>query len=118
VVERRCIKAPSCSCTQYVLIAKYIERAADHLVEYAKLSPNKSVAKELYEATSRVAEAQGDVEKKVLRALTAVKSLSTCLQYSGEDLGLLHVVRILDYLEDVLEEFIDLSLLDAERVEL
>jgi len=117
VVERRCTKAPSRSCTQYVLIARYIERAADHLVEYAKLSPNKSVAKELYEVASRVAEAQGDVEK-VLRALAAVKSLSTRLQYSGEDLGLLHVVRVLDYLENVLEEFIDLSLLDAERVEL
>jgi len=75
------------------------------------------VAKELYEAASRVAEAQGDVEK-VLRTLAAVKSLSTRLQYSGEDLGLLHVVRILDYLENVLEEFIDLSLLDAEKVEL
>jgi len=119
VVERRCTKAPSRSCTQYVLIARYIERAADHLVEYAKLSPNKSVVKELYEAASRVAEAQGDVEK-IFRALALIKSLSTRLQYSGsgEELGLLHVVRVLDYLENILEEFIDLSMLDAERVEL
>jgi len=58
VVERRCTKAPSRSCVQYV-IARYIERVADHLVEYAKLSPNRFVAKELYEAAFRVAEAQG-----------------------------------------------------------
>jgi len=42
MIERLCHKYPTGLCASYVQLARYVERAADHIVELARLEPPRS----------------------------------------------------------------------------
>lgn len=110
MIERLCYKYPTGSCVRHVQLARYIERAADHLVELAALEPKRELVGALKGAVDEFSRksSTGDLAA-VFDLIDSLNKMRFVLrQYAEDELTMLHADRIIDYLINAAEIYIDL----------
>lgn len=120
MIERLCYKYPTSSCVRHVQLARYIERAADHVVELAKLEPPRELVLLLREAAAEFAKASSSNELKSALAFleTIDRARFLAQQKAGDEVVLIHADRILDYLANAIEVYMDMVACKSPSLEI
>jgi len=110
MIERLCHKYPTGLCASYVQLARYVERAADHIVELARLEPPKELIGALRDAVAEfVRSSSADDLRSVFAFIEATKKTRFLLQQLARDeITMLHADRVVDYLTNAAEVYIDM----------
>jgi hypothetical protein len=93
-----------------VQLARYVERAADHIVELARLEPPKELIGALRDAVAEfVRSSSADDLRSVFAFIEATKKTRFLLQQLARDeITMLHADRVVDYLTNAAEVYIDM----------
>ncbi|MFB6490156.1 MAG: AbrB/MazE/SpoVT family DNA-binding domain-containing protein [Thermoproteus sp. AZ2] len=120
MIERLCYKYPTSSCVRHVQLARYIERAADHVVELAKLEPPRELVLLLKEAATEFARASSSGELKSALAFleTIDRARFLAQQRAGDEVVLIHADRVLDYLANAIEVYMDMAACRTPNLEI
>ncbi len=116
-VNRLCARRPCPRCVFYVQLARFLERAVDHVVELQRERARADVWHIL-------AKASGDLRKAVesggvaglfdfLRRAPSVRF--TLMQMVDRQLQALHAMRVLDYLVNSAEVYLDLAIFQSSK---
>ncbi|WP_053240253.1 hypothetical protein [Pyrobaculum islandicum] len=91
-------------------MARYYERAADHLAALASEGVEKPLFRLLADAIAGLERARGSVEDILdyLKSLGRLRHIA--LEMAQREREAIHVVRVLDYLENSAEVYIDMAL--------
>jgi PhoU domain. len=110
MIERLCHKYPTGLCASYVQLARYVERAADHIVELARLEPPRELIGALRDAVAEfVRSSSADDLRSVFAFIEATKKTRFLLQQLARDeITMLHADRVVDYLTNAAEVYIDM----------
>ncbi|MCI4464477.1 MAG: phosphate uptake regulator PhoU [Thermoproteus sp.] len=110
MIERLCHKYPTGLCASYVQLARYVERAADHIVELARLEPPRELIGALRDAVAEfVRSSSADDIRSVFAFIEATKKTRFLLQQLARDeITMLHADRVVDYLTNAAEVYIDM----------
>ena len=110
MIERLCHKYPTGLCASYVQLARYVERAADHIVELARLEPPRELIGALRDAVAEfVRSSSADDLRSVFAFIEATKKTRFLLQQLARDeITMLHADRVIDYLTNAAEVYIDM----------
>ncbi len=118
MIERMCYKYPNERCIHHVQLARHIERAADHVVELARMGPQTDVFVTLLGCahgfsesvfTNNVAEILGFFDE-------AARCRTSLAQHALSDVELLHAHRVIDYLANAAEVFLDMNVAEKDSV--
>ncbi|ACB39311.1 hypothetical protein [Pyrobaculum neutrophilum] len=114
-MSRLCVRWPTPTCPFYIQLARYFERAADHLAALAAEEADRRLFKLLAEAAEGLERARGDLEGALeyLRRLGGMRHMA--LEAARGERETLHAVRVLDYLENSAEVYIDMALYSAHQ---
>ncbi|MEL9990545.1 MAG: hypothetical protein QXP98_00645 [Thermoproteus sp.] len=111
VVNRLCVRYPTPSCALYVQLARYFERAVDHLVELARGQADRRLYGVLAGSAAKFAEIlKGDPSEilKFLESLRGERHLA--IQLSSNERDAIHAARFLDYLANAAEVYLDVHM--------
>ncbi len=120
MIERLCHKYPTSACVGHVQLARYVERAADHIVELAKLEPPKELAEALREAVAEFAKTSSAKDVKDVFAFIEMTDRVRfhIRQVAKDEITMLHADRVLDYLANAAEIYIDMFVHTTAEIEL
>ncbi len=120
MIERLCHKYPTGSCVGHVQLARYVERAADHIVELAKLEPPREIAETLREAVAEFVKmsSASDVREIFTFIEMIDKARFHIRQMARDEITMLHADRVLDYLANAAEIYIDMFVHKTPMIEL
>jgi len=116
-VNRLCVQTPTPKCAFYIQLARYYERAVDHVRElYAEKPPQAvwSILKDAAEDLRLISESpQVAAVTQYLSSLPSRRFAA--IQHTQSDLQSIHAVRILDYLENAAEVYLDISIYESRK---
>lgn len=108
-LNRLCTKRPSPSCTFYLQLARYYERAIDHILELYTEKPTKEIWTTLLEAAETLSKAieskRGDQLAAYLEKAPSYRFAA--LQHATTPTQALHSARVVDYLVNSAEVHLD-----------
>lgn len=108
IVNRLCARYPTPSCALYVQLARYFERAVDHLVELASEGADRRLYDVLASSAVRFAEALRGGAPAVLEFLDLLRGQRLlAVQISSNEREAIHAARFLDYLANAAEVYLD-----------
>ncbi len=118
MIERMCYKYPNERCMHYVQLARHVERAADHVVELAKLGTHTDVFNVLLDCVRLFSDSVlGKDAAHILSFFDeAAKCRAPLAKLELGDLELLHAHRVIDYLVNAAEAFLDMYVADKVSV--
>ncbi|MEM1598511.1 MAG: hypothetical protein QXP31_06825 [Pyrobaculum sp.] len=110
VANRLCAKYPTPSCAFYVQLARYFERALDHVVDLYDERPRQELWTALLDAAEELGRAKDRGVAALLRYVeTAPSTRFKAAQLARGELQTLHAARIVDYLINAAEVYLDLA---------
>ncbi|MEM1570983.1 MAG: hypothetical protein QXS00_06305 [Pyrobaculum sp.] len=117
VVNRLCAKYPTPTCPFYVQLARYYERALDHVIELYSEKPAPQLWRLLLNTTKELGAAveAGDPEALVQFLSTAGGRRFQVTQLTKGELQTLHADRVIDYLANAAEVYLDLKIYKAVK---
>ncbi|MEL9990395.1 MAG: PhoU domain-containing protein [Thermoproteus sp.] len=120
MIERLCYKYPTGSCVSHVQLARYVERAADHIVELARLEPPRELVETLREAVSQFVKMSSAVDvQSIFSFMEAIKKARFLLRQSARDeISMLHADRVVDYLANAAEIYLDMIARKSREVQI
>lgn len=120
MIERLCYKYPTSPCVRHVQLARYIERAADHVVELARQGPPKELIYLLRSAVDDFAKgaASGDAAAAFAFMGGISKARLVVQQIAESEVAMLHADRVLDYLANAAEIYLDVAASKAPSIEI
>ncbi|AEA12835.1 hypothetical protein TUZN_1359 [Thermoproteus uzoniensis 768-20] len=110
MIERLCHKYPTGLCASHVQLARYVERAADHIVELARLEPPRELVEALRGAVAEFVKTSSvdDVRSVFAFIETTDKIRFLLRQLARDEITMLHADRVIDYLTNAAEVYIDM----------
>jgi hypothetical protein len=113
-VNRLCAKWPTPRCAFYIQLARYYERAVDHIRELYLSESQPEMWAALLEAARELA---GIHERRtvdhIVKFLTTVASRRFyVMQKAKSEIAMLHAVRVIDYMENSAEVYLDMAIYD------
>ncbi|MEM0468766.1 MAG: hypothetical protein QXT27_06195 [Pyrobaculum sp.] len=116
-LNRLCAKRPSPRCAFYIQLGRFFERAIDHIVELYSERPSLDVWRILLEAAESLSTAVGSGrgEQLVQYLQKAPSYRFVLLQYAERPSQALHAARVLDYLINSAEVFLDKVIFQRAR---
>lgn len=120
MIERLCHKYPTSACVSHVQLARYVERAADHIVELAKLEPPRELAEILREAVAEfIKTASAKDVRDIFAFIDAINKMRFHIRQTAKDeIAMLHADRVVDYLANAAEVYIDMLVQKSATIEL
>ncbi|MFN3804546.1 MAG: hypothetical protein ACK4SY_05785 [Pyrobaculum sp.] len=115
--NRLCTKRPYPSCVFYIQLARFFERAVDHVLDLYREKPGREVWVLLSNAAARLKKAAeaGDPSAHFDFLLSIPSLRFEVLQKTEGQLQALHAVRVLDYLANSAEVYLDLAIHKSAR---
>lgn len=116
-MNRLCAKRPCPRCVFYVQLARFFERAVDHVIELQREKAGVEIWRVLLDAARELMRAieTGDVAR-YFEFLEKIPSTRFVVMQAAEgQLQALHAVRVLDYLANSAEVYLDLAIHQASR---
>lgn len=109
-VNRLCAKWPTTTCTYYIQLARYFERATDHLVELAEEDPDVAIFAILHDAVEKLKAVSQNGIENILDYLARAPSFRLMAsQRARSEREAIHAVRVVDYLENAAEVYLDIA---------
>ncbi|MCX8135702.1 hypothetical protein [Pyrobaculum aerophilum] len=117
-VNRLCARQPTPKCAFYIQLARYYERAVDHIRELYAESHTPELWRLLYNTARELAKIHNrrNVEDTVKFLSTIPSRRFAVMQTARSELAMLHAVRVVDYFENAAEVYLDLTLYDNAEI--
>jgi phosphate uptake regulator len=117
-VNRLCAKAPVPKCAFYIQLARYYERAVDHVRELHAERPPREVWAILREAAEGLRQIHRSPQiAAIAQYLSATPSLRfSVMQHTRGELQTVHAMRTVDYLENAAEVYLDMAVYAAQTL--
>jgi phosphate uptake regulator len=111
-VNRLCTKTPTPKCTFYIQLARYYERAVDHVRELYAERPPQALWALLWEAAEELHKIhQNRQTAAIAQYLSTMASRRfAAMQQTHQEHQSIHAVRTLDYLENAAEVYLDMAI--------
>jgi phosphate uptake regulator len=111
-VNRLCTKAPTPKCTFYIQLARFYERATDHVRELYAERPPQALWALLWEAAVELLKIHQNRQiATIAQYLSAMPSRRfAAMQQTRQEHQTIHAVRTLDYLENAAEVYLDMAI--------
>jgi len=116
-VNRLCTKTPTPKCTFYIQLARYYERAVDHVRELYAERPPQALWALLWEAAKELHKIhQNRQTAAIAQYLSAMASRRfAAMQQTRQEHQSIHAVRTLDYLENAAEVYLDMAIYGTQN---
>jgi len=115
-VNRLCTKAPTPKCAFYIQLARYYERAVDHVRELYAEKPPQALWALLWEAAEELNKIH--LHRQIAAVAHYLSTMAsrrfTAMQHTHQELQTIHAVRVLDYLENAAEVYLDMAIYEAQ----
>ncbi|MEZ0318825.1 MAG: hypothetical protein ABWK05_02370 [Pyrobaculum sp.] len=118
VTNRLCAKYPTPSCAFYIQLARYFERGLDHVVDLYDEKPRAELWAALLEAAEQLGKAKDSGAQALLQYISTTPSIRfKTTQLAKGELQTLHAGRVVDYLVNAAEVYLDLAVYKWRTVE-
>ena len=116
-LNRLCTKAPTPKCAFYIQLARYYERAVDHVGELHAEKPPREVWTVLKDAAEELHDIHQNLQiPAIARYLSAMPSRRfAVMQSTRGELQSIHAVRTIDYLENAAEVYLDIAVYQNQK---
>jgi hypothetical protein len=113
-VNRLCTKSPTPKCAFYIQLARYYERAVDHVRELYDENPPQAIWYIIRDAAAELQQIHQNPQiSAITQYLSAMPSRRfATMQHAQGELQSIHAVRTLDYLENAAEVYLDMTIYD------
>ncbi len=116
-LNRLCTKAPTPKCAFYIQLARYYERAVDHVRELHAEKPPREVWTILKDAAEELHNIHQNPQiPAIARYLSSMPSRRfAAMQSTHGELQTIHAVRTIDYLENAAEVYLDVAVYENQK---
>jgi phosphate uptake regulator len=116
-INRLCTKTPTPKCTFYIQLARFYERATDHVRELYAERPPQALWALLWEAAKELHTIhQNRQTAAIAQYLSTMASRRfAAMQQTSQEHQTIHAVRTLDYLENAAEVYLDMAIYETQN---
>ena len=114
-VNRLCTRYPTPKCGFHIQLARFYERAVDHVAELYRESPDARIWSVLKDAAEGLRGALGDMKALANYVAKIPSARFMAMQLSRGEAQAVHSVRVIDYLHNAAEVYFDIFLYEMGR---
>lgn len=112
-VNRLCTRYPTPKCGFHIQLARFYERAVDHIVELYREAPDGKIWAILRDVAAGLKDALGDLEALGEYVARMPSARFMAMQLSKGEAQAVHAVRVIDYLHNAAEVYFDIHLYES-----